>query len=76
MGVLKNSLIYYDTIGLFYKPQIIDDGDCGAIGGMKICRGNRSTLEKTCPSVTLSTTNPTLSDFWLEPGPPQREVSD
>jgi hypothetical protein len=28
-------------------------------GGMKIGRGNRSTRKKTCPSSTLSTTNPT-----------------
>jgi hypothetical protein len=28
------------TSGLLYKPQIIDEGDCGAIGGMKIGRGN------------------------------------
>jgi hypothetical protein len=26
------------NIGLLYKPQLIDDGDCGAIGGMKIDR--------------------------------------
>jgi hypothetical protein len=31
------------TTGLLYQPQRIDDGDCGAIGGMKIGRGNRST---------------------------------
>jgi hypothetical protein len=24
------------TSGLLYKPQMIDEGDCGAIGGMKI----------------------------------------
>jgi hypothetical protein len=24
--------------GLLYKPQMIDEGDCGAIGGMKIGR--------------------------------------
>jgi hypothetical protein len=40
-----------------------DDGDCGAAGGMKICRGNRSIL-KTCPSGTLFATNPS----WREPG--------
>jgi hypothetical protein len=34
------------TTGLLYQPQMIDDGDCGAIGGMKICRGNRSTRRK------------------------------
>jgi hypothetical protein len=32
---------------------MIDEDDYGAIGGMKIGR------EKTCPSGTLSTTNPT-----------------
>jgi hypothetical protein len=26
--------------GLLYKPQMIDEDDCGAIGGMKIGRGN------------------------------------
>jgi hypothetical protein len=26
------------STGLFYKPQIVDDGDCGAVGGMKIGR--------------------------------------
>jgi hypothetical protein len=28
---------------------MLDDGDCGAIGGMKIGRGNRSTRRKTAP---------------------------
>jgi hypothetical protein len=28
------------TSGLLYKPQMIDEADCGAIGGMKIGRGN------------------------------------
>jgi hypothetical protein len=32
------------TSGLLYKPQMIAEGDCGAVGGMKIGRGNRSTL--------------------------------
>jgi hypothetical protein len=35
------------------------DYDDGELGGMKIGRGNRSTRRKTCPSATLSTTNPT-----------------
>jgi hypothetical protein len=30
------------TIGLLYQPRMVDDGDCRAIGGMKIGRGNRS----------------------------------
>jgi hypothetical protein len=29
---------------------MIDEGDCGAIGGMKICRGNRSTRRKLAPA--------------------------
>jgi hypothetical protein len=32
--------------GLLYKPQMIDEGDFGAIGGMKIGRGNRCTRRK------------------------------
>jgi hypothetical protein len=68
------------TSGLLYKPQMIDEGDCGAIGEMKIGRGNRSTRrnedwqgkpkysEKTCPSATLSTTNPTWPDLGSNPG--------
>jgi hypothetical protein len=39
---------------------MIGDGDCGEIGGMKIGSENRNVLgEKTCPSATFSTTNPT-----------------
>jgi hypothetical protein len=38
------------TSGLLYKPQMIDEGDCGAIGGMKIGRGNRSTRRKPAPA--------------------------
>jgi hypothetical protein len=47
------------TSGLLYQPQMIGEGDCGSIGGMKIGKGNPKYLEKTCPSATLSTTNPT-----------------
>jgi hypothetical protein len=28
----------------------MDEGDCGVIGGMKIGRGNRSTLRKPAPA--------------------------
>jgi hypothetical protein len=38
------------TSGLLYKPQMIDEGDCGAIGGMKIGRGNQSTWRKPAPA--------------------------
>jgi hypothetical protein len=36
--------------GLFYQPRMIDDGDCGAFGGMKYGRGNRSTRRKPAPA--------------------------
>jgi hypothetical protein len=36
--------------GLLYKPQMINEDDCGAIGGMKIGRGNRSTRRKSAPA--------------------------
>jgi hypothetical protein len=56
------------TTDLLYQPQMIGDGDCGEIGGMKIGRGNRSTRKKTCPNAPLSTTNPTCLDPGLNPG--------
>jgi hypothetical protein len=37
---------------------MIDD-DCGAIGAMRINKGNGSTRRKSVPSASLSTTNPT-----------------
>jgi hypothetical protein len=38
------------TVGLLYQPQMIDEGVCGAIGGMKIGRGNQSTRRKPSPA--------------------------
>jgi hypothetical protein len=38
------------TSRLLYKPQMIDEGDCGAIGGIKIGRGNRGTRRKPAPA--------------------------
>jgi hypothetical protein len=32
-----------------YQSQIIKDGDCGAIGGMKFGMGNQSTRRKPAP---------------------------
>jgi hypothetical protein len=39
-GVTLSPLGTVATTGLLYQPQMIDGGDCGAIGGMKIGRGN------------------------------------
>jgi hypothetical protein len=49
-GVGLSPLGTASTSGLLYKPQMIDEGDCGAIGGMKIGRGNRSTRRKPLPA--------------------------
>jgi hypothetical protein len=38
------------TSGLLYKPQMIDEDDCGEIGGMKIGRRNRNTRRKPAPA--------------------------
>jgi hypothetical protein len=47
------------TTGPLYQPQMIDDGDCGEIGGMKIGRGNRSTRRKPTPAPLCPPQNPT-----------------
>jgi hypothetical protein len=57
--VLLKSLGTAATSGLLYKPQMIDEGDCGAIGGMKIGRGNRSTERKPAPAPLCPPQNPT-----------------
>jgi hypothetical protein len=37
------------TVGLLYQPRMIDDDDYGAVGGMRIGKGNRSTRRKPAP---------------------------
>jgi hypothetical protein len=52
-GVRLSPLGTASTTGLFYQLQMIDDDDdddCGAIGGMKIGRGNPSTRRKHAPA--------------------------
>jgi hypothetical protein len=36
-------------VGLLYQPRMIDGADCGAVGGMRIGRVNRSTWSKPAP---------------------------
>jgi hypothetical protein len=48
-GVRLSPLGTAANTGLLYQPQMIDNGDCGAIGGIKIDRGNRSTRRKPAP---------------------------
>jgi hypothetical protein len=47
-GVRLSPLGTSATVGLLYQPKMIDD-DYGAVGGMRIGRGNRSTRRKPAP---------------------------
>jgi hypothetical protein len=55
---------------------MIDEGDCGAIGGMKIGRAKPKYSDKTYPSATLSTTKSHMTDPVSNPGPQRWEASD
>jgi hypothetical protein len=48
-GVRLSPLGTAVTIGLLYQSQMTDDGYCGAIGVMKIGRGNQSNQRKPTP---------------------------
>jgi hypothetical protein len=48
-GVRLSPLGTSATVGLLYQPRMIDDDDYGAVGGMRIGRGNRSTRRKHAP---------------------------
>jgi hypothetical protein len=49
-GVRLSPLGTAATTDLLYQSQMIDDGDCGAIGGMKIGRRNRTTRRESAPA--------------------------
>jgi hypothetical protein len=49
-GVRLNPLGTAGTTSKLYQPQIIDGGDCIAIGGRKIGRENRNTWRKPAPA--------------------------
>jgi hypothetical protein len=51
------------TVGLLYQPRMIDS-DYGAVGGMRIGRGNRNSRRKPAP-VPLC-----LPDLGSNPGRP------
>jgi hypothetical protein len=56
------------TSGLLYQPWMIGEDDCGEIWWNQDWQGNPKYSEKTCPSATLSTTNPTRLDPGLNSG--------
>jgi hypothetical protein len=47
-GVRLSPLGTSATVGLLYQPRMIDD-DYGAVGGMRIDKGNRSNRRKPAP---------------------------
>jgi hypothetical protein len=53
------------TVGLLYQPRMIDD-DYGAVGGMRIGRGNRSSRRKPAPVPVCSPQIP--HDLGSNPG--------
>jgi hypothetical protein len=68
----SSGLLLRPLIGILYQPWMIEDVGFGAIGETNDWQGKLMYLEKTYPSTTLSTTNPTR----LEPGSSQWEACD
>jgi hypothetical protein len=58
-----------------YQPQTIDDGDCGAIGGMIIDR-ETEVLGENLPEYHFIQHKSNITRPGLETGPPRWEASD
>jgi hypothetical protein len=56
-GVRLSPLGTSATVGLLYQPWMTDD-ECGADGGMRTGRGNRSTRRKPAPVPLCPPKNP------------------
>jgi hypothetical protein len=54
IGVRLSPLGTAAITGLLYQPQMIGDGSCETVSGMKIVRGNLSTLRKPAPATLCS----------------------
>jgi hypothetical protein len=46
LGGMRLSPFRRPLFGQLYQPQMRDDDECGAVGGMRIGRGNRSIRRK------------------------------
>jgi hypothetical protein len=42
-------LVRRPLIGLLYQPRVIENDNCGVVGGLRISRGNRSTRKNPAP---------------------------
>jgi hypothetical protein len=51
-------LVRRPVTGPLYQPRMIDDDECGAVGGMRIGRWNRSTRRKPAPVPFYPSQNP------------------
>jgi hypothetical protein len=60
-------LVTKPLFGLSYKPRTMGDDGFGAVGGDD-WRENPKCSEKTCPSSSLSTTDPTRPELGSNPG--------
>jgi hypothetical protein len=73
-GVRLSPLGTAAVTGILYQPRMVDD-DCGAIGWMRIGRGNRSTWRKAVPvHFVHRKSHMTWPDH--EPGTPLWEAGD
>jgi hypothetical protein len=54
VGTSNIPVSFLCLFGLFYQPRMIDVDECGAVGGMRIDKGNLKYLEKTCASDLFS----------------------
>jgi hypothetical protein len=68
-------LVRQPLIGLLHQRGMIDGDECGAVGGMTIGRGNRSTWRKPAPAPLCP---PQIPHDWLElkPGLPGWEAGN
>jgi hypothetical protein len=74
--VMEMNAMHLDAIWkLLYQPQMIGEGDCGAIGGMKIGRGTE-VLGENLPQRHIVHNKSHMTRDGLEPGPPRWEASD
>jgi hypothetical protein len=55
------------TNGTIVRP--LDDISAWCRGGIILTGENRTNRRKTCPSVTMSTRNPTWAEQGADPGP-------